>query len=68
MMWNWHVSALASGACLVIFDGSPVYPTPDVLWDLAQRAEVSLFGTAAKYLEAIEKPDCHQSKITHSLL
>ncbi|CAH1526948.1 Acetoacetyl-coenzyme A synthetase [Vibrio owensii] len=55
MMWNWHVSALASGACLVIFDGSPVYPTPDVLWDLALRAEVSLFGTAAKYLEAIEK-------------
>jgi acetoacetyl-CoA synthetase len=55
MMWNWHVSALASGACLVIFDGSPVHPTPDVLWDLAQRAEVSLFGTAAKYLEAIEK-------------
>ncbi|OPH52472.1 acetoacetate--CoA ligase [Vibrio campbellii] len=55
MMWNWHVSALASGACLVIFDGSPVYPIPDVLWDLAQRAEVSLFGTAAKYLEAIEK-------------
>ncbi len=55
MMWNWHVSALASGACLVIFDGSPVHPTPNVLWDLAQRAEVSLFGTAAKYLEAIEK-------------
>lgn len=55
MMWNWHVSALASGACLVIFDGSPVYPTPGVLWDLAQRAEVNLFGTAAKYLEAIEK-------------
>ncbi|HDM8189002.1 TPA: acetoacetate--CoA ligase [Vibrio harveyi] len=55
MMWNWHVSALASGACLVIFDGSPVYPTTGVLWDLAQRAEVSLFGTAAKYLEAIEK-------------
>jgi acetoacetyl-CoA synthetase len=55
MMWNWHVSTLASGACLVIFDGSPVYPAPHVLWDLAQRAEVSLFGTAAKYLEAIEK-------------
>ncbi|MGD1465384.1 acetoacetate--CoA ligase [Vibrio harveyi] len=55
MMWNWHVSALASGACLVIFDGSPVYPAPHVLWNLAQRAEVSLFGTAAKYLEAIEK-------------
>lgn len=57
MMWNWHVSALASGACLVIFDGSPVYPQTDVLWDLAQRADVSLFGTSAKYLEAIEKAE-----------
>ncbi|MFS1474300.1 acetoacetate--CoA ligase [Vibrio lentus] len=57
MMWNWHVSALASGACLVIFDGSPVYPQPNVLWDLAQRADVSTFGTSAKYLEAIEKAE-----------
>ncbi|CAH6894230.1 Acetoacetyl-coenzyme A synthetase [Vibrio chagasii] len=57
MMWNWHVSALASGACLVIFDGSPVYPQSNVLWDLAQRADVSLFGTSAKYLEAIEKAE-----------
>ncbi|MEC7940200.1 MAG: acetoacetate--CoA ligase [Pseudomonadota bacterium] len=57
MMWNWHVSALASGACLVIFDGSPVYPQPNVLWDLAQRTDVSLFGTSAKYLEAIEKAE-----------
>ncbi|MCC4855880.1 acetoacetate--CoA ligase [Vibrio lentus] len=57
MMWNWHVSALASGACLVIFDGSPVYPQPNVLWDLAQRADVSTFGTSAKYLEAIEKTE-----------
>ncbi len=57
MMWNWHVSALASGACLVIFDGSPVYPQPNVLWDLAQSADVSLFGTSAKYLEAIEKAE-----------
>ena len=57
MMWNWHVSALASGACLVIFDGSPVYPQPNVLWDLAQRANVSTFGTSAKYLEAIEKAE-----------
>ncbi|PMG43828.1 acetoacetate--CoA ligase [Vibrio lentus] len=57
MMWNWHVSSLASGACLVIFDGSPVYPQPNVLWDLAQRADVSTFGTSAKYLEAIEKAE-----------
>ncbi|MCW4438091.1 acetoacetate--CoA ligase [Vibrio splendidus] len=57
MMWNWHVSTLASRACLVIFDGSPVYPQPNVLWDLAQRADVSTFGTSAKYLEAIEKAE-----------
>ncbi|MBS9849224.1 acetoacetate--CoA ligase [Vibrio alginolyticus] len=55
MMWNWHVSSLASGACLVIFDGSPVYPTHNVLWDLAEQAKVTLFGTSAKYLEALEK-------------
>ncbi|KHT45927.1 acetoacetate--CoA ligase [Vibrio sinaloensis] len=55
MMWNWHVSALASGATLVIFDGSPMYPNPDVLWQLADEAKVSLFGTSAKYLEALEK-------------
>lgn len=55
MMWNWHVSALASGATLVIFDGSPMYPNPNVLWQLAEEAEVSLFGTSAKYLEALQK-------------
>ncbi|WP_243978512.1 acetoacetate--CoA ligase [Vibrio natriegens] len=55
MMWNWHVSTLASGACLVIFDGSPMYPNYKVLWDLAKHADVSLFGTSAKYLEAMEK-------------
>ncbi len=55
MMWNWHVSTLASGACLVIFDGSPMYPNYKVLWNLAKSAHVSLFGTSAKYLEAMEK-------------
>ena len=55
MMWNWHVSALASGATLVIFDGSPMYPNGEVLWQLAEDAKVTLFGTSAKYLEALEK-------------
>lgn len=55
MMWNWHVSALASGATLVVFDGSPVYPNEGILWDIAHRAGVSLFGTSAKYLAALEK-------------
>lgn len=55
MMWNWHVSALASGATLVIYDGHPMYPQPSVLWKLAEEAEVTLFGTSAKYLEALQK-------------
>ncbi|MDE1329724.1 acetoacetate--CoA ligase [Vibrio aestuarianus] len=55
MMWNWHVSALASGATLVIYDGHPMYPQPSVLWELAEEAEVTLFGTSAKYLEALQK-------------
>ncbi len=55
MMWNWHVSALASGATLVIYDGSPMYPSPSVLWELAEQQQVTLFGTSAKYLEALQK-------------
>lgn len=37
MMWNWTVSALATGAALVLYDGSPLVPTPNVLWDLVDR-------------------------------
>ncbi|EGQ7756249.1 acetoacetate--CoA ligase [Vibrio vulnificus] len=54
MMWNWHVSTLASGATLVIYDGSPVYPERSVLWDMVDDCQVTLFGTSAKYLEAIQ--------------
>ncbi|MGF1756191.1 acetoacetate--CoA ligase, partial [Vibrio makurazakiensis] len=63
MMWNWHVSALASGATLVIYDGSPVYPKTSVLWDLAEHNKVTLFGTSAKYLEALHKAE--YSPIAH---
>lgn len=55
MMWNWLVSGLASGATLVLFDGSPFHPDPGVLWRLAQDEHVSIFGTSAKYLSALEK-------------
>ncbi len=61
MMWNWHVSALASGASLVIFDGSPMFPNEEVLWQLAEEASVNLFGTSAKYLEALEKTSLNPS-------
>ncbi|HHF3017468.1 TPA: acetoacetate--CoA ligase [Vibrio diabolicus] len=66
MMWNWHVSALASGATLVIYDGSPVYPDHSVLWRLAEKHNVVLFGTSAKYLEALEQAN-YSPKSEHDL-
>jgi acetoacetyl-CoA synthetase len=50
MMWNWLVSGLASGATIVLWDGSPVHPTPDALWSLAARHRVTAFGTSPKFL------------------
>ncbi len=55
MMWNWLVSGLAQGATLVLFDGSPFAPTPEILWDIAEQERISVFGTSAKYLSALEK-------------
>lgn len=55
MMWNWLASSLALGAHVLLYDGSPFYPGPESLWRLAQDQRVSIFGTSAKYLAAIEK-------------
>lgn len=55
MMWNWIVSALALGATLVLFDGSPFHPDPGVLWRIAERERLAVFGTSAKYFSALEK-------------
>jgi acetoacetyl-CoA synthetase len=55
MMWNWLVSALAVGATLVLYDGSPFAPEADVLWAMAERERVSVFGTSARYLALAQK-------------
>jgi len=55
MMWNWMVSTLMTGAKLVLFDGSPFYPGPEVLWKIVEDEELTVFGTSAKYLDALEK-------------
>ncbi len=55
MMWNWLTSALACGATLVLFDGSPFYPDPGVLWKLAQDEGITVFGTSARYITSLEK-------------
>jgi acetoacetyl-CoA synthetase len=55
MMWNWLVSGLASGATLVLYDGSPFFDDGHVLWKMAERECVTVFGTSAKYISALEK-------------
>jgi acetoacetyl-CoA synthetase len=55
MMWNWLVSGLASGATLLLYDGSPFYPRPTVLFDFADEEQMTIFGTSAKYIDALNK-------------
>ncbi|MHC4082802.1 MAG: acetoacetate--CoA ligase [Planctomycetota bacterium] len=55
MMWNWLVAALGTGAAIVLYDGSPFHPNPDSLWRLAEDAGITVFGTSASYLAALEK-------------
>ncbi|HET9749571.1 MAG TPA: acetoacetate--CoA ligase [Casimicrobiaceae bacterium] len=55
MMWHWLVSALASRATVVLYDGAPLHPDPGVLWRIAEREGIHVFGTSARYLSALEK-------------
>lgn len=55
MMWNWLVSSLSTGATVVLYDGSPFYPSGHCLWQMADRHNVSIFGTSSKYIAALEK-------------
>jgi acetoacetyl-CoA synthetase len=55
MMWNWLVSALASAATIVLYDGAPLHPDPGILWRIAEREKIAVFGTSARYLAALEK-------------
>ena len=55
MMWNWLVSGLAAGATLALYDGSPFAPGPSVLFDYIDEAKINVFGTSAKFIDAIKK-------------
>ncbi len=57
MMWNWLVSALASEATVMLYDGSPFYPNGNVLWDYAEKERISFFGISPKYIQAMEKQE-----------
>jgi len=55
MMWNWLVTGLASGATLILYDGSPFFDDGNVLWQIADDENMTVFGTGAKYISALEK-------------
>ena len=63
MMWNWLVSALGTGATIMLYDGSPTYPDNIVLWKFADEEHFSHFGTSAKYIETLMKNDVNPSAI-----
>ena len=63
MMWNWLVSALGTGATIMLYDGSPTYPDNIVLWRFADEEQFSHFGTSAKYIETLMKNDVSPNTI-----
>ena len=66
MMWNWLASGLAVGATLVLYDGSPLYPSAQRLLDLIDDEGIHAFGTSPKYLAALEQQGLEPA-ITHRL-
>ena len=57
MMWNWLVSVLATGATVVLYDGSPSYPTLNRLFDLVDQENLTLLGTSAKFIDSARKSE-----------
>ncbi len=66
MMWNWLATGLAAEATLVLYDGSPFHPDERVLFDLAVAERVTVFGTSAKFLDALRKSGLEPRR-THDL-
>jgi acetoacetyl-CoA synthetase len=57
MMWNFLVGCLLTDAAIVLYDGSPGHPDMGVLWDLAESAGVTTFGTSASYIASCMKAE-----------
>ncbi|MBS05006.1 MAG: acetoacetate--CoA ligase [Gammaproteobacteria bacterium] len=73
MMWNWLVSGLSVGATLVLYDGSPFHPDPQAVIDIAAEESLTVFGTSAKYISALEKAGVrptvsHELNTVHTIL
>ncbi len=54
MMWNWLTASLAVGATLMLYDGNPFHPDAGALWQMTEDDKVTVFGTSAGYLAALQ--------------
>ncbi|KAF6031012.1 AACS [Bugula neritina] len=73
MMWNWLVGMLTVGGTCVLYDGSPLIPSANILWDLIDRLNITILGTGAKWLAVLEdkgiKPiNTHKLTSLHTIL
>ena len=66
MMWNWLFMGLGTGAGIVLFDGNPLFPNSQRLFDIAQQNDLTFLGVSAKYIDSIRKLSL-QPKQTHDL-
>jgi hypothetical protein len=76
-MWNWLMTALATGAALVLYEGSPFDPKPDILFDIADRTgyivivqillydicRTTIIGMGAKIYDIYEQKQLAISKL-----
>ena len=68
MMWNWLVGGLSSGASLYLYDGSPTYPTKDILIKFCSKEKINLFGVSAKYIDFLKKENLNFNNLNLSEL
>eukprot|EP00119_Amphimedon_queenslandica_P018263 XP_019858682.1 PREDICTED: uncharacterized protein LOC100637012 [Amphimedon queenslandica] len=62
MMWNWLVSALACEATVALYDGSPLHPDGSALFDILDEEDIDIFGTSAKFIDALRKQGFESSR------
>ncbi len=66
MMWNWLVGGLSSGASLYLYDGSPTYPSKDILIKFCSKEKINLFGVSAKYIDFLKKENLNFNNLNFS--
>ena len=67
MMWNWLVSSLTFGATVVLYEGSPAYPSPEHYFKIIDRESINIFGTSPKFLKALEDTNANLNSHFESL-